>query len=495
MKTTFFSVVALLFMLTSLLFAQGIHIRTVPVIAANQNQFHPSFARGMGNLSIAFDDPLGGPFINPARTARLQQPTIFSSPTLTGWSNGEGRRVDTPVGSSKYPGTSMNSIPFGGFFRIGELFAGGMIAYQGYFAKRSTSTSWGFSSEKTRRDIASNAYLFGLFGARFPESNVSVAGSVSWADYGAIDGVNLLYPGSEDIKQSGRSLEAKLGVVAELTEVDQLEFLAARNTFKAEHEVTYRSSWWPILPPEPVASRTELNRDESNGWVLHGAYKRQVDEQWKIGGILTVNWKDHPKIPNYDLANIPRDPGTSIAYNLGVGAARYQDSVTWGFEYIYEPITSYTWAEAGEGGGGPSLPPNFKTVENFFDFSNHIIRVGLHSRSGSGWLEHRLGAQLHFYSYDLEQHDNLRQTSRSASHDWLETTLSGGFNLKFSNLELMYTLQVVLGNGLVGTDRATTTTPGFTARDNDFLVAPAGNLVVENITLLTHQLTFVYRMR
>ena len=31
---------------------------------------------------------------------------------------------------------------------------------------------------------------------------------------------------------------------------------------------------------------------------------------------------DHPKIPNYEIMNIPRDPGTSWSYNLGVGIAR-----------------------------------------------------------------------------------------------------------------------------------------------------------------------------
>ena len=52
--------------LTKPLFAQWISIRTVPVIASNQGEFQPSIARGMGNLSIAFEDPLADPFVNPA---------------------------------------------------------------------------------------------------------------------------------------------------------------------------------------------------------------------------------------------------------------------------------------------------------------------------------------------------------------------------------------------------------------------------------------------
>lgn len=493
-------------MFTSLLFAQGIPIRTVPIVAINQAEFHLSLARGMGNLSIAFDDPLGDPFINPAKASRIKGVTIFFSPTRNSWSNENGRPVFTSSGSSKYLGTSMSSIPFGGFFQMGNTYAGGFVGYQGYSSKRSTPIpGWEFSFPAIRKDIGSNTYIFGLFGVRFPESNVSIAGSISWADYDAFDGVNLLYPGSYNIKQSGWSRGYKLGILAELTDVDQLEFVAARNVFKARHEVTY-----PILFNEfnidsgPFTqTRSERSRDESKGWILHGGYKRRIDDRWKIGAIVTVNWKEHPKIPNYDLARIPRDPGTSIAYNIGIGAATYGRRSTWGFEYIYEPITSSTWAEAGEGGslpGSQPLAPDFKTVENFFDFSNHILRIGLQSKTKYAWLENRFGVQLHFYKYDLNQHDNIRRTSRFFNYDWLEATLSGGLNIKFSNIELMYTLQVILGNGMVGTNgqwaqELDTNFFAESARVNDFLIAPSGSLVVDKIPLFTHQITFVYRFK
>lgn len=486
-------------MFTSLLFAQGIHIRTIPVITANQAEFYLSLARGMGNLSIAFDDPLGDPFINPAKASRIQGVTIFSSPTRNNWSNENGRPVFTSSGSSKYLGTSMSSIPFGGFFNMGKAYAGGLVAYQGYSSKRSTPLpGWEISSPAIRNDIGSNTYVFGLFGIKFPESKVSIAGSVSWADYNALDGVNLLYPGSYNIKQSGWFREYKLGILAELTDMDQLEFVAARDVFKASHEVTYPILSYLIEPAPVTQTRSELNRDESKGWILHGGYKRRIDDRWKIGAIVTANWKDHPKIPNYDLASIPRDPGTSIAYNIGIGVANYGQRSTWGFEYIYEPITSYTWAEAGEDGstsGSQPLPADFKTVENFFDFSNHILRVGLQSKTNCDWLEHRLGVQLHFYKYDLNQHQNIIRTSRFVSQDWLEATLSGGLNFKFSNVELMYTLQVVLGNGMVGINGPWMDTFASSARANDYLIAPSGSLVIDKIPLVTHQITFVYRFK
>jgi len=502
-KLPFLIVFTIIF--SSLLFAQEIHIRTVPVITANQAEFHLSLARGMGNLSIAFDDLLGDPFVNPAKASRIRELTIFSSPTRNSWSNENARPVFTPSGSSKYLGTSMNSIPFGGFFQVGKTYAGGLVAYQGYSAKRWTSAAgWGVYSPSIRNDIGSNAYAFGLFGVRLPGPNVSIAGSISSADYTALDGVNLLYPGSYEIKQSGWSREYKLGILAELTDVDQLEFVMAQNIFKARHEVTYPEPVYIFESQPPAPIRTELNRDESKGWILHAGYKRRIGDRWKIGAIVTVNWKDHPKIPNYDLGNIPRDPGTSIAYNVGIGAVtRYGQRLTWGFEYIYEPVISYTWAEAEEGEsipGWPPFPANFKTVENFFDFSNHILRIGFYSKTKYEWLEDRFGVQLHFYKYSLNQNDNIARTSRNFKHDWLEATLSGGLNVKFSNVELMYTLQVILGNGMVGTNGAWWFEAGrnilsASTSANDFLIPPSGSLVVDKIPLVTHQITFIYRLK
>ncbi len=499
MKPRVLPYVLLLFSFTSSVFAQWIHIRTVPVIASNQSQFQPSLARGMGNLSIAFDDPLADPFVNPAKANRLSGITLFSSPTRNSWSNENGRAISTAVGSSTYPGAAVSSIPFGGFIQRGKFFGGALVSYQGFIGERSgTRFDFPITTEPRlaprpamRSDIGSNTYLFGLFGVNFPESNTSVAGSITWGKYGAMDGVNLLYPGSIDIKQDGWSLEYKLGILGELTDNDRLEFVAGRSIMKATHEVTYLEQWGPFLP-----YRTEINKDESNEWLLHAAYRRAVGNGWKLGPRVTVNWKDHPKIPNYDLANIPRDPGRSIAYNIGIGAMRFGSGSMWGMEYIYEPISSYTWAELGPGplpiDPSPQLPPNFKTVENFFDFSNHIFRIGVHAETNLDWLDYRLGAQLHFYSYTLDQFNNLSRTTRSMETDWLETTLGGGLTARFANVQLMYTLQLILGNGLVGVE--TGVAPNAAAIRNDFLIAPSADLVVDEITLVTQQLTFVYHL-
>jgi hypothetical protein len=43
---------------------------------------------------------------------------------------------------------------------------------------------------------------------------------------------------------------------------------------------------------------------------------------WRIGYLFTANRMSHPKIPNYQIQNIPRDPGNTDAFNrLGLHAS------------------------------------------------------------------------------------------------------------------------------------------------------------------------------
>lgn len=482
--------IVFLFVLITSIYSQEINLRTVPLIAVNQTDFYPSLSRGMGNLSIAFDDPLVDPLINPAKASKLGGLEVFFSPTRNTWSNKDGRPVYTNSGSAKYMGTAINSMPFGLYLKKGNLFTGGIISYQSYSSDRSIP-SYSLNGN-SKSDVGNNVYLFGLAGIYFPGLKLSAAGSVSWSELHAIDGVNLLYPGSYDIKQYGRSLDYKIGLMGELSEKEQLEFVIARTTFKSSHEVTYNNPYWFYTDIWFGGYRTELNKDESNGWIIHTKYDNSISDKVKVGAVFTVNWKEHPKIPNYALANIPRDPGSSTAYNIGVGIVDSGERTTLGFEYIYEPMTSYTWAEAGT--GNLSYPSSFKTVENFFDFYNHIIRGGIYTKTDISWLDYRLGVQLYFNKYNLKQNDNILNTSRTVNEDWLETTLCGGLTINLSGFKILYSLQVILGNGIVGSENNRVIAYDIASMrgEADFLIAPGGSLSVDDIPLITQQISFVY---
>lgn len=486
-------IIMFLFVFITSIYSQEINLRTVPLITGNQADFYPSTSRGMGNLSIAFDDPLSDPLVNPTKASRLEGLKLFFSPTRNTWSNEYGRPVYTSSGSSKYMGTAINSMPFGFYLKKGNFFTGGILSYQSYSSDRSIPI-YGLNNN-SKSDFGNNVYLFGLAGIYFPELKFSVAGSVSWSELHAIDGVNLLYPGSYDIKQYGRSLDYKIGFIGEPSKQEQLEFVIARTTFKSSHEVTYNNPYWFYTNIWIGEYRTELNKDESNGWVIHTKYNNSINDEVKVGAIFTINWKEHPKIPNYALANIPRDPGSSSAYNIGVGIVDSGKRSTLGFEYIYEPMTSYTWAEAGT--QNPPFPSSFKTVENFFDFYNHIIRGGIYTHTDISWLDYRLGVQFYFNKYNLKQNDNILNTSRTVNEHWLETTLCAGLTISISNFQILYSLQVILGNGIVGSenDQVIPLSASSIRSVADFLIAPNGPLSVEDVPLVTQQISFVYNLK
>src|SRR5207302_2230937 len=89
--------------------------------------------------------------------------------------------------------------------------------------------------------------------------------------------------------------------------------------------------------------------------------------------LATVNRMSHPKLPEYELANvpaIPRDPGHSSAYNVGLGLSKIRGPLTFGIDAIYEPIWSYTWADAASPvvtATGDTIPVGGRTVENHLD--------------------------------------------------------------------------------------------------------------------------------
>ena len=228
-------IMSIFILFINILNAQEITIRSIPLISASQEDFQPSFSRGIGNLSIAFDDSIADPFINPAKASRLSGLKLFFSPTRNSWSNEDGTAVNSNFGSDKFTGTRINSLPFGFYLRKDNFFAGGSIAYQSYSSDRTNSNHYFYNSLNfnDRNDIGNNTCLFGLIGTCLPDLKVSIAGSFSWSKYSAFDGVNLLYPGSSEINQDGWAVNYKLGLLAEISDKEQIDLVFGRSMFKS----------------------------------------------------------------------------------------------------------------------------------------------------------------------------------------------------------------------------------------------------------------------
>jgi hypothetical protein len=336
-----------------------------------------------------------------------------------------------------------------------------------------------------------------MAGRRVGTGNGAIAASISYADLNAVDGVDLLYALSRSIEQSGRIVDYRIGYYDRAEDGRAIELLVLHNRFDMTHDVTYLDwIWTDAVGQGEWNERLEYNPDRTNTWGVHLGYVRPLPGTgWSVGGILTGNRKSHPKIPNYEIMNIPRDPGDSYAYNIGVGLARHDGPVVFGVDVVYEPIWSNTWAEAADTvrtTDGRLLQVGERTVENDFRFSNAHMRMGVARETESYGLQ--LGLQLYSVSYDLEQDNRVTNVRRDQKESWMEWTPSWGGTLKFPELEIRYLGRFTTGTGRPGV--AWTGARGeMLALASDFIVAPSGPLTLQDAHVITHQLSVSLPLR
>src|SRR5688572_532073 len=168
--------------------AQVVTPKTVPVLQSGQFDIFPSARTGMGGAVIAVDDTLLDPFVNPAKATRIGVAHIFGAPFFHSISGGRGGGRSLPVGG----GGSSGSWSATGLFTFQQLDRAGPI--------------WNLS---TRDRSASNQYVADSLTRRLSAST-SLRFGVQLASLGAIDGVDLLYAGSDRIEQSGRLADFRL---------------------------------------------------------------------------------------------------------------------------------------------------------------------------------------------------------------------------------------------------------------------------------------------
>ena len=262
------------------------------------------------------------------------------------------------------------------------------------------------------------------------------------------------------------------------------------NRFSMTHDVSYIDWSWDDTDQVPtLTTRLEVNEDKTNTTGFHLGFARPITESgWRVGGTWTVNRKSHPKIPNYEIVNIPRDPGISWAYDFGIGIAKSSGAATFGIDLVFEPIWSDTWQEAEAGTtsiDGATIRKGEKTIENEFFFTNVQMRLGL--AHDTERLRLQLGVEVRSYDYSLEQRDNLESTVREQDESWMEWTPSFGARVKFPEFQLGYVGRVTTGSGRPGMRWEVPVAAD--AAGGDFIVAPSGPLTLQDARVLTHQIT------
>jgi hypothetical protein len=455
----------------------------------------------MGGVGLALTDTLGDPFGNPAAGSRIRESVFFGSPTFYHISdrNGSGR-----------------TLPVGALFNGGDWFAGGALSLQELkgadrdqawpvFLDAAPWSSWRWPGpgQDLSEASARNVYAFGMVGMRFPERGISIGISGSYADLGGVDGVDLLYAQAQEIQQSGHISDLRVGLLKEWGGGKELEILLLRNKVRMEHDVTYLNLVWEPIAPDTIPvpqwrDRLEKNLDHTDTWGAHLAYRRPLNPNgWSVGWSLTANRKDHPKIPNYEIQNIPRDPGDTWAYALGIGVAKTEGPTRFGADLFLQPIRSDTWADAATDTtsvNGDVIKAGEKTVENDFLFTNVLIKTG------AAWdyrkATFKAGLQVRSISYELDQFDRIQVTKRNQDESWMEWTPSFGVSLNLPGIDVHWVTRVTTGTGRPGTRwtnaRMDEAFGGQLA--NDFLLAPQGPLTLQDAKVTTHQLSVVIPM-
>lgn len=465
--------------------AQLVTPKTVPIHQDEQFGIVPSARAGMGGVSVALDDTLADPFANPAKATAVRFGNIFTMPFAHGISAGRG---------------GGHTLPVGGLGSLGD-WSGGIV-----FALQELDHGPGAAiSDRT----ASNQYGNVVVARRFA-GDVSLGASAYVAGLNAVDGVDLLYQGSDRIVQSGTLTDFRLGATKAWGE-RRLDVVVLKNHTNMTQDVRYTTTFYPpYVPGTPVVpvvtQRTDHNVDRTDIWGAHTQYSQPVGtEGWRVGWLATANRLSHPKIPNYQIQNIPRDPGTTYAFNAGVGAARMYAHTTFGVDVIEEPMFSNTWGTASSDTaivGGGLLHAGERTVDNHFTFSNSKIRIGLshdvvlHADT-TQVITWQLGLGVYAINYRLHQTNHVQANDRYDDEGWTEWTPSLGLRWRTKELTLQYTYRRTCGPsdcvdlGFSG-DKATVPAPVTTG---GIIAAPSSPLTIQTGVSHVHQLLVMIPIR
>ena len=460
---------------------QLISLKTVPVATGDQFLTLPSERLGMGGVAIALDDALLDPFVNPAKGSLIEESALLSAPTFYGISNGNGAGRTLPLSV-----LFRSDKGFGGFSFALQQIEGGD---RGGVFFLPVDAVWVGPPARLNDLSATNVYADGVIGLELGETGLSLGAGVSWSGLEALDGVEHLYSLADGIDQSGHAVDYRLGLFSN-REGRHFEAVIVHNRFSMTHDVTYIDWVWDDTDMVPIlTTRLETNEDKARTTGFQLGFARPISESgWRIGGTWTVNRKSHPKIPNYEIMNIPRDPGISWAYDFGIGIAKSSGPATFGIDLVFEPIWSDTWVEAEAdttSADGAVINKGEKTIENEFFFTNVQMRLGLAHETER--LTFQVGVEVRSYDYTLEQRDNIENTLRDEDESWMEWTPSFGAKVKFPEFELGYVARMTTGSDRPGVQW--TGPRAQAAMDADFIVAPSGPLTLQDARVLTHRVT------
>ena len=452
--------------------AQGIQVKTVPLLAADQFSFFPSWRDDMGGAALALRDPAGDLWENPARFMAVKS-FFLTAPRLNHWSYAQESiwhyRHEEPftTNSETRSSSRLFTLPVVLVYRQGDSYGGGLLGYQSVAASGSDRENFS----------AANYPLAVTAGHYFSRLRTAVGLSGHYAHLQGTDGLYLLYPNASRLSQRGRLWQLRLGLAGDRPTGDQWGALAGWYGYRLRQ-----------------SARGVENMDENEGWFAQADYRKRLSPALDAAVSLLWDQKYHPKIPDYPIAGIPRDPGRTRGINIGAGLKWAEGGTIAAVDLIYEPIDVKTWADAAADfttWDGRLFRKGAVTMRNDYQFHNLILRSGLQI-SPLPWLDLRSGLQIRFYSYDYYQNDFINRFERRGKpqREWTEVDATGGATVTLERIAISYSLRLQTGTGLLERqwlwfwDRMEDFSAGA-----DFIVPPTVTLNVTPVTYYTHRVT------
>jgi hypothetical protein len=464
-----FRIFAVLLGLTLVLCAQTVQVKTVPILSCDQFNMVPSFRQDMGDVSIALTDSLQDPYLNPAKNGGALS-HVFFAVKRDHWNfsreTAYRQQGSYPYNSSEESsaGASLLSIPIGCYVSGHSAYGGGVIALQ-QISNISTSNE----------NFKANNFPLSLFaGVRVPSLALKIGAGITHIKLNGMDGVYLLYPNATRLHQNGKAEQYRIGLDVKFG-AQHLGLLAMRYLYRLSQSTNDIS-----------------NKDENEGWVVQSDVIRSLPAGWSLGALITADWRYHPKIPEYPLAGIPRDPGHTQALQLGLGCKWQNSTTVLGIDAIYEPIDVKTWAEAAaeiKTWDNQYYQKGDVTMRNDYHFRNRVIRSGAQFKV-SPYVELRTGAQFRLYEYDYYQNDfiNHTETTGKPQRKWTESAWTGGMTINLPHVHVNYSMRLVAGTGLLERQWLWRWAENLDFAKADFIIPPTVQLNVTPVTYVTQWL-------
>jgi hypothetical protein len=483
------AVTLILFICCTAASAQIIGVKTYPILVGDAFLPLPSEREAMGGISIALSDRLRDPFINPAEMTDVPQSYATGFLRRNRWEidqlqSSGNHQIDNPwettTQTRRY--ASNVSLPVAIMLTYESIAIGAIGSYQHLISsnlERHTQTgAVPVSSESVHR---ADHYPYSVGAAvKLPGTGISLGAGISMIHIHGLDGIQFLYPDAQMLQVTGSEFTYRFGITQLMEDSSKLSVVGGRMLYETFQQATYANA-------RPVD-----NQDKNQTWFADARYRMPLSDGVDIGLQAAGNWKQHPKIPDYPITGIPRDPGTTTAYNFGAGIAwKGESSTTLALEYLIEPVASKTWVEAAQDQmvNGRLIHASEVTQRNNYTFLNHRVRFGAEIRPTS-WLVVRGGSTLHYYSYDYEFINLISNIERHADPqmEWTEIDLTGGITASIGPLELGYQVSMLTGAGIL--DRIERGWGPLSLRSSsDFFLPPNPWVQLQPVPAFTHQVS------